>query len=310
MTRAAAPRTVAQWVFHLAERFERARLIFGHGTDNALDEAAWLVTHVLAIPFATLEAQRSRRVPLAAARRLEDIAAQRIKRRTPLAYLINEAWFAGHRFYVDERTIVPRSIVGDFIPQRFAPWLQTPVRRALDLCTGSGCIAIALAHAFPDAYIDAVDISGDALAVTAHNVALHKLQSRVQPVQSNLFAELTDRYDLIVSNPPYVDAKTMRGLAPEFRREPALALAAGSDGLDLIVDILAQAPAFLSAAGLFVAEVGNSCDALQARFPAVPFTWLRAPSGDESVFALSAATLAQHVGTFAGARRRGAGALS
>lgn len=310
MTRAAPPRTVAHWVYEITERFERAHLTFGHGTDNALDEAAWLVAHALAIPFAALESQRNRRVPDAVARRIDDIAGQRIKHRTPLAYLINEAWFAGHRFYVDERTIVPRSIIGDFIPQKFAPWLQTPVRRALDLCTGSGCIAIALAHAFPESQVDAVDISGDALAVAAHNIALHGLDSRVQPVQSDLFAELSHRYDLIATNPPYVDAKTMRGLAPEFRREPALALAAGNDGLDLIIDILARAPAHLTAAGLFVAEVGNSCHALQAAFPMVPFTWLHAPSGDESVFALSAATLAQHADTFAAARRERAAALS
>lgn len=304
MTRAAPPRTVAHWVYRIAERFERAGLTFGHGTDNPLDEAAWLVAHALAIPFAALESQRNRRVPTKAARYIEDIAARRIELRTPLAYLIHEAWFAGHKFYVDERVLVPRSIVGDFIPQRFQPWLQTPVRRALDLCTGSGCIAIALAHAFPAAQVDAVDISGDALAVAAQNVALHQLASRVQPLQSDLFAELTGRYDLIVSNPPYVDAKTMRGLAPEFRREPALALAAGADGLNLIIDILAQAPAHLSDAGLFIAEVGNSCRALQAAFPAVPFTWLHAPSGDESVFMLPAATLAQHLDGFAAARRR------
>ena len=310
MTRAAPPRTVAHWVYRLAERFERAQLTFGHGTDNALDEAAWLVTHALAIPFSALESQRNRRVPNTAVQRIEHIAAQRITLRTPLAYLIHEAWFAGHKFYVDERVIVPRSIIGDFIPQQFAPWVQTPVRRALDLCTGSGCIAIALAHAFPAAQVDAVDISGDALAVAAHNVALHRLQSRVQPVQSNLFAELPGRYDLIVSNPPYVDAKTMRGLPAEFRREPALALAAGTDGLDLIIDILARAATHLTDAGVFVAEVGNSCGALQAAFPTVPFTWLHAPSGDESVFMLPAPTLAQHADVFAAARRRRTAKLS
>lgn len=310
MTRAAPPRTVAQWVYALKGRFERARLTFGHGTDNALDEAAWLVSHALAISFTALESQRNRRVPDAVARRIDDIARQRVQRRTPLAYLINEAWFAGHRFYVDERTIVPRSIIGDFIPQKFTPWLETPVRRALDLCTGSGCIAIALAHAFSQAQVDAVDISGDALTVAARNVALHGLESRVQPVQSDLFAELTERYDLIVTNPPYVDAKTMRGLAPEFRREPALALAAGSDGLDLIIAILARAPTHLTDAGLFVAEVGNSCNSLQAAFPSVPFTWLHAQSGDESVFALSAATLARHAETFVAARRRRTRGLS
>lgn len=300
---ASDPRTVAQWVFHIAERFERAHLTYGHGTDNALDEAAWLVSHSLDIPFATLELQRNRRVPVAATRVIADIAARRIKLRTPLAYLIHEAWFAGHMFYVDERVIVPRSIIGDFIPQRFAPWLRTPVLRALDLCTGSGCIAIALAHAFPEAQVDAVDIDGDALAVAARNVSLHKLERRVQPLQSDLFAELSGRYDLIVSNPPYVDAKTLRGLAPEFRREPTLAFAGGTDGLDLIVDILARARDYLSDEGLFIAEVGNSCHALQAAFASVPFTWLRAASGDESVFMLSAAELGDRAAAFNAARR-------
>lgn len=304
------PRTVAQWVFHIAERFERARLTYGHGTDNALDEAAWLVSHTLDIPFATLEQQRNRRVPVAAARIVDDIAARRIELRTPLAYLIHEAWFAGHKFYVDERVIVPRSIIGDFIPRRFSPWLRAPVRRALDLCTGSGCIAIALAHAFPEAQVDAVDIDGDALAVAARNVGLHKLERRVQPLQSNLFAELTGRYDLIVSNPPYVDAKTLRGLAPEFQHEPALAFAGGADGLDLIIDILACASEHLSEDGLFIAEVGNSCHALQAAFASVPFTWLQAAGGDESVFMLSAAALREHATTFNAARRGRARRLS
>lgn len=299
------PRTVAHWVYRTAERFERARLTYGHGTDNALDEAAWLVCHVLDIPFATLEHQRNRRMSAAAMRTVDAIAARRIELRTPLAYLLNEAWFAGHKFYVDERVIVPRSIIGDFIPQRFVPWLRTPVRRALDLCTGSGCIAIALAYAFPQAPVDAVDISGDALAVAAHNVRLHKLEARVQPVQSDLFAELAGHYDLIVSNPPYVDANTLRRLAPEFRREPTLAFAGGADGLDLIIDILAHAAEYLTDDGLFVAEVGNSCHALQAMFAKVPFTWLHAPSGDESVFILSAAALKRHAADFASARRRG-----
>jgi len=213
---------------------------------------------------------------------------------------LHEAWFAGLKFYVDERVIVPRSLIGDFIHEQFQPWIDPArVRRILDLCTGSGCIAIAAALAFPQAQVDGADISTDALAVARINVARYDLEARVQLVQSDLYAGLAGRrYDLILTNPPYVDAADMAALPDEYRHEPALALASGDHGLDAILHILAHAPAHLEPGGVLVAEVGNSHVALAQRFPDVPFVWLTSASGDESVFLLTAEELGRHAGRF------------
>lgn len=275
-----------------------AHLSFGHGTDNAADEAAWIVTHVLNIPFADLAQRYQDRVDAVDAAKVTALVDARIRTRKPTAYLINEAWFAGLQFYVDERVIVPRSHLGEFIIGKFVPWLQVEVTRALDLCTGSGCIAIALAHAFPEAQIDAGDISRDALTVAQRNIAAHHMEARVHAIESDLFSALSGTYDLIVTNPPYVDAPTMAQLDPEFRQEPRQALASGDDGLTHILRILSAAPDYMTEGARLFAEVGNSCDALQARFPEVPFTWLTTASGDESVFTLSATELRQHHARF------------
>lgn len=294
------PRTVREWVLFAERRFLEANLYFGHGTDNALDEAAWLVSAALRIESDRLDAE-SGRVPTHEQRTtILELIEARATTRKPLAYLLNEAWFAGLRFYVDERVLVPRSLIGEFILDGFQPWVQSPhVHQILDLCTGSGCIAVALAQAFPEARVDATDLSADALDVARINICAHNLEHRVAAIQSDLFAALGERrYDLIVTNPPYVDAADMAELPAEFRHEPALALAAGRQGLNLIVPILAAAADRLNADGVLVAEVGNSCQALQAAFPEVAFTWLTDSNGDESVFLLSAEDLVRHQSSF------------
>ncbi len=298
------PRTVRDFILWAERRFDEAGLYFGHGTDNARDEAVWLVIAMLHIPYDGLDAQADRQLNAAEQQAVRALVETRVGTRKPLAYLLHEAWFAGLKFYVDERVIVPRSLIGDFIPEQFRPWIDPArVRRILDLCTGSGCIAIAAARAFPQAQVDAADISPDALAVASTNVAHYGLGARVRLVQSDLYRGLAGRrYDLILTNPPYVDAADMATLPDEYRHEPPLALASGEHGLDAIVRILAQAAAHLNPGGMLIAEVGNSHAALAARFPQVPFVWLASASGDESVFLLSAGELARHADRFAGAR--------
>jgi ribosomal protein L3 glutamine methyltransferase len=287
--------TVAELIRGVEKEFARAGLYFGHGTDNALDEAAWLVGSALQLAPHELDAHLEDRPTPAQQNAIRALVEKRINTRQPLAYLLQEAWFAGLKFYVDERVLVPRSLTAEFIAERFQPWIDPArVRRILDLCTGSGCMAIACAYAFPEARVDAADISQAALAVARINVENHGLRERVQLIHSDLFSGLSDaRYDLIVTNPPYVARAEMETLPPEYRHEPALALASGAQGLDAVTRILAAAPAHLNPGGILVAEVGNSAAALQQRFPSVPFTWLTTAMGDESVFLLTAAQL-QH----------------
>ena len=293
-------RTVAQVLRAVERRFRRAKLHYGHGTTSARDEAAWLVGHALRTTPSKLESRLDRPVSERDAKRIEPLATERIATRKPLAYLLHEAWFAGLKFHVDERAIVPRSLTGEFILERFQPWIDVKrVRRILDLCTGSGCMAIACARAFPEAHVDAADISEDALAVARINVKNHRLRKRVRLIRSDLFGTLArKRYDLIVTNPPYVGRVEMKTLPPEYRHEPKLALASGEDGLDAITRVLAQAPQHLAPGGILVAEVGNRAQTLQANFPSVPFVWLTTTSGDESVFLITAEELARHRRTF------------
>ncbi len=288
-------RTTAQVLDAVERRFRRAKLHYGHGTESARDEAAWLVSHVLRTPPSRLGSRLNRPVTSSQTKKIEALAAERIRTRKPLAYLLREAWFAGLRFYVDERAIVPRSLTGEFIQERFQPWIEVKrVRQILDLCTGSGCMAIACARAFPRARVDAVDISNDALAVARHNVKKHRLRKRVRLIRSDLFGALEGkRYDLIVTNPPYVGRAEMKTLPAEYHHEPGLALASGKQGLDAIIRILAQAPQHLAPGGILVAEVGNSAAALQANFPSMPFLWLTTTEGDESVFLMTAEELAR-----------------
>lgn len=296
----AAPTVLADLIGWISERFGAADLYFGHGTDNALDEAAWLACHALDLTPDTLDDHLEDAVPPATRERMLALARQRMETRKPLAYVINEAWFAGRRYYVDERVIVPRSHLGEFVMDEFQPWIEPArVRRVLDVCTGSGCIAIAVAHAFPAARVDAADISADALAVAAINVTRHRLGSRVHLYPADCYDGLAAaRYDVILSNPPYVHPDELAELPDEYRHEPALALVSGDDGLLLVRRLLAGAGRRLTPHGILLVETGNSAEHLQAAFPTVPFTWLTTSTGDESVFLLTAEQLAQHRALF------------
>jgi ribosomal protein L3 glutamine methyltransferase len=259
--------TVAELIERVARRFAAAPLFYGHGSDNARDEAAWLVSRGLGLPFnADLSAEASD------AERIERLAERRVAERVPTAYLLKEAWLAGQSFYVDQRVIVPRSHIAELLKQK--PLARRQAHRVLDLCTGSGCLAILAAHAFPSAQVDAVDLSPAALAVARKNVARHRLGRRVRLHRSDLFAALGGaRYDLILTNPPYVSADAMAQLPAEYRHEPRLALAGGGDGLDLVARIVAGASAHLERDGLLVCEVGDGKAAAQRRFRALKLEW-------------------------------------
>ncbi len=291
----AAPSTVRHHWRRITRRFAAARLAFGHGTESARDEAAWLVCNVLGIAFDDLVGALDRRVKAVLAHRLEALADRRIESRAPLAYLLNEAWLGGHRFFVDERVIVPRSHIAELLDDRLSPWVRSPasIGRILDMCTGSGCLAILAALAFPAAQVDAADVSEEALAVTRVNVAAYGLQGRLRPVRSDVFAALAgERYDVILANPPYVNAHAMRTLPDEYRHEPGLALAGGADGLSIARRILEAAPGYLNERGILVMEIGANRAALEAAYPRLPFTWLHVRAGDEQVFLLHRSEIA------------------
>ena len=276
-------------------RFSEAGLHFGHGSDNAWDESAYLLLHTLHLPLDRLEPFMDARLTgdeRAAALR---IIKRRITERLPAAYLTNEAWLGEYRFYVDQRVIVPRSHIAELLREQLSPWIDDPwaVGRVLDLCTGSGCLAILAALAFPEACVDAVDISPDALAVARRNVDDYQLAARLRLVESNAFAGVAgERYDVIISNPPYVNAESMAALPEEYRREPELALASGEDGLDFVRIILKEAAAHLNPKGVLIVEIGNNQSELERAFPELPFTWLDTAAGDQFVFMLHREDLA------------------
>jgi ribosomal protein L3 glutamine methyltransferase len=292
--------TVRDWLRWAVSRFNEARLFFGHGTDNAYDEAAYLILHALHLPPDRLEPFLDAR--LAGPERLAvlNILEQRVVRRLPAAYLTREAWLGEFRFYVDERVIVPRSYFAELLAEELSPWLDDPraVESALDLCTGSGCLAILMAHSLPQATIDAVDISAATLAVARRNVDDYGLADRVRLVQSDLFAALEGcRYDLIICNPPYVTAESVANLPAEYRHEPALALGSGDDGLDVVRRLLDEAATHLRDDGLLFVEIGHNAEIVAAAFPGIAFTWVDAPSGEGKIFLLSRAQLVGHHAT-------------
>jgi ribosomal protein L3 glutamine methyltransferase len=295
-----AAHTVAHWIKSTARAFERAKLYFGHGTDNAIDEAAWLVGAALGLEPYALADRLNDPVDAAHADIIRGLTGARIDTRKPLAYLIREAWFAGLKFYVDERVLVPRSLTAEFILERFQPWVKPEnVKRILDLCTGSGCMAVACAAVFPVVRVDAADISPDALDVARINIERHGLSERVRAVESDVFSALAgERYDVIVSNPPYVDAVDIVAMPKEYRHEPKLGLAAGKHGLDVVERILREAANHLRDGGILVVEVGNSREHVERAWPNVPFVWLTTSTGDESVFLLTVDDLRRHASNF------------
>jgi ribosomal protein L3 glutamine methyltransferase len=259
--------TLGELIARVESRFSAAPLCYGHGTDDAHDEAAWLVLRGLGLPFDAALGARAVDVE-----RIERLAERRIRERIPVAYLLKEAWLAGERFYVDERVIVPRSHIAELLPSL----KRRPIKRVLDLCTGSGCLAVLAAKAFPAAQVDAIDLSPPALAVARKNVAQHRLGRRIHLRRADLFSGLQDsRYDLIVTNPPYVSAGAMGKLPPEYRHEPRLALAGGSDGLELVARILHGAAQHLQPEGLLVCEIGDGKASVERRFRGLKLDWLK-----------------------------------
>lgn len=286
--------TLRDWLRWAVSRFNEANLFFGHGTDNAFDEAAYLVLHALHLPPDRLEPFLDARLTRPERLAVLNILEQRIVRRLPAAYLTHEAWLGDFRFYVDERVIVPRSYFAELLEDGLAPWVTDAdsIHDALDLCTGSGCLAILMAHAFPNAAIDAVDISADALAVARRNVDSYHLGDRIRLVQSDLLANVGDRrYDLIICNPPYVTSDAVAALPAEYRHEPALALGAGDDGLDVVRRLLDSAADHLNPDGLLLVEVGHNRHLADAAFPILPLNWIDTPSGEGKIFLLSRADL-------------------
>jgi ribosomal protein L3 glutamine methyltransferase len=293
--------TLRDYVRWSASRFEEAGLVYGHGTDNALDEAAALLLHTLHLPPVIPEPYWDARMTAREAEAVLARVRRRIEERLPLPYVTHEAWFCGLPFYVDQRVLVPRSPIAELIEAGFAPWLEVEkVERVLDIGTGSACIAIACAHAFPLASVDAADVSEDALEVARMNIIRHQVEDQVEPLLSDVLGGVPAgrRYDLIVSNPPYVDAEDMAQLPPEYRHEPRLGLEAGSDGLNVVRRLLAQAESYLTEQGVLVVEVGNSQAAVEDTWPNVPFLWLEFERGGHGVFLLTAEQVREHAALF------------
>ena len=286
--------TVRDYIRYAVSRFNAAQLFFGHGSDNAWDEAVYLTLHTLNLPLDRLEPFLDARLLPHERELLLDLYTRRCQDRLPAAYLTNEAWLGEHRFYVDDRVIVARSFIAELLDEQLTPWIDDPwaVESALDLCTGSGCLAILTALAFPNAELAAVDLSEDALSVAARNVADYHLTDRVELIHSDAFTKLVGRkFDLIISNPPYVNAESVAALPPEYLHEPELALGSGEDGLDFTRIILREAKKHLTENGILIVEIGHNRDDLEAAYPTLPFTWLDTTAGDEFVFLLHAADL-------------------
>jgi ribosomal protein L3 glutamine methyltransferase len=282
--------TIRDWLRYAVSRFEEGGIFFGHGTQNSYDEAVWLIMAALHLPHDTLQNFFDAVITEAERRKLAQLIERRVTERVPTAYLVREAWLGDFKFYVDERVIVPRSFIAELLREQLAPWVENPeeVTAVADICTGSGCLAILAAHAFPNAEVDAVDISDNALAVAQRNVVDYGLDNHVIPIKSDMLTALAGRqYDIILSNPPYVDAPSMEALPQEYRQEPGLALASGEDGLEHTHTLIEQAARHLHPGGLLIVEIGHNRDVLEAAYPHLPFTWLEVSGGDEYVFMLT-----------------------
>ena len=281
--------TIRDYVRFAVSRFHQANLFFGHGSSEAYDEAVYLVLHTLHLPLDRLEPFLDARLTESERSELIHILQRRVEERIPAAYLTKEAFLGEFSFYVDERVIVPRSFIAELLRDSLSPWVADPeaVHSVLDMCTGSGCLAILAAHMFPNARVDAVDLSLDALDVAQHNVDDYELNDRVHLIESDLYAKLGNKkYDLIISNPPYVDAPSVADLPPEYLHEPELALGSGADGLDATRTILKNAAKHLTDNGILIVEIGHNRDVLETVYPKLPFTWLDVTAGDQFVFML------------------------
>jgi ribosomal protein L3 glutamine methyltransferase len=286
--------TLRDLLRYAVTRFNSAKLFFGHGSSNALDEAAYLLLHTLSLPLDQLEPFLDAKLLPHEIDEAMKVIERRATERVPAAYITNEAWLGTYRFYVDERVIVPRSFIAELLPEHFSPWIEDPneVFEALDLCTGSGCLPILLADTFPNAQVDAVDISADALEVARKNVDDYALQDRIALYESDLYAKLPNKkYDLIISNPPYVNSDSMTRLPEEYKREPQIALAGGADGMDLVRKILAGAASRLTDDGILVVEIGHERNYTEAAFPDLEMTWMTTSAGDDMVFLVTAEQL-------------------
>jgi ribosomal protein L3 glutamine methyltransferase len=282
--------TIRDWLRFTVSQFEESGIFFGHGADNSYDEAVWLILSALHLPHDTLDNFLDAVITESERKHLAHLIEQRITKRTPTAYLVREAWLRGYKFYVDERVIVPRSFIAELLEDGLQPWVEYPelVNTAVDICTGSGCLGVLLADAFPDAQIDVVDISPDAIAVANINIANYGLQERITAIESDMFTALTGKqYDVIISNPPYVDAPSMAQLPAEYRNEPQIALGSGDAGLDHTHTILREAANYLNDNGILVVEIGHNRDALLEAYPDLSFTWLETSSGNQFVFLLT-----------------------
>ncbi|MDP3677636.1 MAG: 50S ribosomal protein L3 N(5)-glutamine methyltransferase [Methylotenera sp.] len=282
--------TIRDWIRFAVSQFEASDIFYGHGTDNAYDEAVWLIMSALHLPMDTLDNFLDARLTEAERTKLANFIEQRITKHTPTAYLLKEAWLQGLKFYVDERVLIPRSFIAELLANSLSPWIEFPemIESAADICTGSGCLGVLLASAFPNAAIDVIDISQDAIDVANINIANYGLEAQITAIKSDMFSALKGKkYDVIISNPPYVDAPSMAALPAEYRNEPQLALGSGVAGLDHTHTILREAANYLSDNGILIVEIGHNREALEAVYPNIIFNWLEVSSGNEFVFLLT-----------------------
>lgn len=282
--------TIRDWLRFAVSQFENSDIFYGHGTDNSYDEAVWLIMSALHLPMETLNNFLDARLTQSERDKLAQFIEQRITKHTPTAYLLKEAWLQGFKFYVDERVLIPRSFIAELLANDLSPWVEFPemIESAADICTGSGCLGVLLANSFPNAAIDVIDISQDAIDVCNINIAKYGLENQITAIKSDMFSALAGKkYDIIISNPPYVDAPSMAALPAEYQNEPQLALGSGTAGLDHTHTLLREAASYLNDDGLLVVEIGHNREALEAAYPNTMFNWIETSSGNAFVFLLT-----------------------